>query len=111
MLPVPWIGTGTQEATHSPIQAEAKEFSEGLTIWLRGWRWGGAGIHAFQLKAGRILAQLVLPGQWCLGSGQSRATKSHSPSDPAQPSLLTLGDWHRQEVGERPCHPAAPALQ
>lgn len=75
---------------------------------MHGW---GAEIHAFHLSAGRMPAQWVLAGQWCLGSGQSRATRLHSPPDPAQPSLLTLGDWHRQEVIERPCHPAAPALQ
>ena len=109
MLPVPWIGTGTQEATHSANPGRGQEILRGAytghTPFGGGGRrgMGGAEIHAFHLSAGRMPAQFVLASQWCLGSGQSRATRLHSPPRPCtalppHPGGLAQTGSHREAL-------------
>ncbi|CAI9163744.1 unnamed protein product [Rangifer tarandus platyrhynchus] len=66
---------------------------------------------AFQPSAGGMPSSPVGAGRWWdLGSGLRQSHWAPQPLQ-RQPSLLTSGDWHRQEVIKRPRHPAARALQ
>ena len=78
---------------------------------MTGGRGGGRDRAAFRPSAGGMPSSPVGAGRWWdLGSGLRQSHWAPQPLQ-RQPSLLTLGDWHGQEVIKRPRHPAARALQ
>lgn len=109
MLPVPWIGTGTQEATHSANPGRGQGFSEGRLLATH--HLGGVGSEmddqAFPAEPWKNASPVGIglsqvPHGACLGSSQSRATGSHSP-----PSSLGGGGTGRESSrGQGPCHPS-----
>lgn len=103
MLPVPWTGTGTQEATHSANPGRGQGVpggpAPGRSAWGEGRTEGeGVEIRAFQSSPGRMRAPWVLASHRCLavpGLWQSRATRSHSPPH------LGGGGGGRAQAGSR----------
>lgn len=102
MLPIPWIGTGTQEATHSANPGRGQGVLAAVAPTGHS-PFGGA-----EMSAGRCQPSWYWPVRGA--GGQSRATRPQSPQTLPSPPSSPRGAGRKSEAPSPSCSRSAIAL-